>query len=64
MLQVNVNRRSYKFNVRIYKIYDDRYNVVNLITMHVLIIFRSSCMFNISRYVHFNKYGDCCICYM
>ena len=32
-------------------------NVVNLITMQVLIMLRSSC---ISRYVKVNKYGDSC----
>ena len=37
-------------------------NVVNLITMHVLIILPMF-MFNISRYVQVNKYGDCWICY-
>ena len=30
MLQVNMNRRNYKFNVRIDKISEDRYNVVKL----------------------------------
>ena len=71
-------------NVHIYKISEDRFNIVklsphiftaqfklniciprinmgryNLITMHVLIILRSSCLINISRHAQVNKYGDC-----
>ena len=51
MLQVNVNRCSYKCNVRIYKISEDRYNEVIIITMHVLIIFRSSCLIYLGMFI-------------